>query len=411
MANIRVDPAITYACATQMGDLSKKLNSFAGDVDRVRSSLRYKITGQEQIEARLREVAEQIRKEENRVRAMKSGVEQILSAYQQTEQKNRGTLIADSPKIVETADQMDKAMIMDYVKHFDFHDSKDILDLIARFGLSITSPLGRLLYQVYIDMQKSNSVAAYSNVIRDESTRDTVRENYHYGYRMMEAYNNADGKAKQVLDKYNDGIKITEARCSDGNYYSSGDDSFHLNMQNSLDDPRTAEKIFYHEYGHYVVDQNQWVYYDESGAHESESFSRFHQTLEREANAYIQDAENRARTELRTQYGSRLTEAQLESLVHKKTVEIMRSDTGNSPASKTNGISDILGSVSGSQYSLGYGHKASYWTDNWTRVGNEGFAQFFSADVNHNTVEIEFMKKHFPDAYREYQSLLDEAVG
>lgn len=118
MAKIYIEPTKAKQSVTNEEKLSKLLEGLSQDVDNIRGNLRYKISGKEQISARLAEVVQQIRKESNSVKALSSGLEQIISQYVQTEDANRDRLAADKASSVqesggETGTQQEEDSVWD----------------------------------------------------------------------------------------------------------------------------------------------------------------------------------------------------------------------------------------------------------------------------------------------------------
>ena len=410
------------SCCARITEILRDMDQFAEDIDSFNSALKFQVSNREQISKRLLRASERINKEKTGIKALEKGLNTILSEYIRTEMivaQMAGTK-SDLPQRGQGKSEQSLsdsfADVLGVIPEEEINRifSPSIAGLISGFALTGFIPImPEAWVREIVSKIQDILFECYVNDFQDEDTRKLIEENREYGEHMKKAYDEADGKAKEILKKYNKDLKIADMKNGNGNFYRRSDGAFHLDAEGGLQDPRTAEKVFYHEYGHYIVHKNNWIYYDEKGyPHESISFQRFHQALDRNAKAYIADAEKRAMQELKAKYGEKLTEQQLKSMVSKKAREIMKKDLGNSPAYKINGISDILHAASGRKYDLGYGHfKENYWESNWTKQGNEGFAQFFTADVNHNGVEIEFMKKYFPDAYKEYQNLLDEALG
>ena len=92
MAKIIIQQAGARRASDQEYSLVRDLNRIAQEVDSVRSGLRYKIAGREQIAARLREAAGQVRLESQRMGNMKSSLDQIIQLYEKTETANRDSL-------------------------------------------------------------------------------------------------------------------------------------------------------------------------------------------------------------------------------------------------------------------------------------------------------------------------------
>ena len=62
MAKIQIEPVRAKSALNLEDALEQALRSMSNEVDGVRSGLRYKISGQEQIAARLKDVVEQLAK-------------------------------------------------------------------------------------------------------------------------------------------------------------------------------------------------------------------------------------------------------------------------------------------------------------------------------------------------------------
>lgn len=75
-----------------------------------------------------------------------------------------------------------------------------------------------------------------------------------------------------------------------------------------------------------------------------------------------------------------------------------------------NGISDIIDGVSNGKYQPSYGHGDGYWEENSSRLANEAFAQFFSAQMTGDTQEVEKMKELMPETYEIYCKMIQEAA-
>lgn len=89
MARILIEPAKARIVLGSEESLESSLRAFSQDVDSVRRGLRYKIAGEEQISARLKEAAAQLTKEAASARAMHNGLDQVIQRYEQTENGNR----------------------------------------------------------------------------------------------------------------------------------------------------------------------------------------------------------------------------------------------------------------------------------------------------------------------------------
>ena len=110
-----------------------------------------------------------------------------------------------------------------------------------------------------------------------------------------------------------------------------------------------------------------------------------------------------------------LTGVNLSNFIKNKTTVNIKEDINgfkNEFFDINNGLSDIIDGVSNNKYQPSYGHGyesdgiTSYWEYDPTRVPNEAFAQFFSAQMTGDTVEIEKMKEIMPNTYAIYMEMV-----
>lgn len=99
MANIKIEPSKARATLDRQQTLERDLRALAQDVENVRSGLRYKISGQEAINARLREAMNQISRESESSKALRLGLEQIINRYTQTEKGNFERIQAEKTSV------------------------------------------------------------------------------------------------------------------------------------------------------------------------------------------------------------------------------------------------------------------------------------------------------------------------
>lgn len=92
MAGINIKPSSAKSALVLLDALDKSVRSLSGDVDSVRSSLSFKVSGSDRISSRLREVSGQLVTEADRVRALRTGLSQVISSYETTERANRDKL-------------------------------------------------------------------------------------------------------------------------------------------------------------------------------------------------------------------------------------------------------------------------------------------------------------------------------
>ena len=99
MAKIWIEPSKAKSVLNLEDSLKKALNSMSNEVDGIRGGLRYKISGQEQIAARLKDVVAQLAKEAEATGAMRTGLEQIVARYERAENSNRENAVADKTSV------------------------------------------------------------------------------------------------------------------------------------------------------------------------------------------------------------------------------------------------------------------------------------------------------------------------
>lgn len=120
MANISVDINKSRNNLLDEDKLAQMLNGLYSDVESVRVSLRYKITAQEMIAQRLRSVAEQIKHEQDAVKALRSGLEMTAGRYMEAEEANLSRIVADIVDFEEAGSSMGPKeswlpVLMDYL--------------------------------------------------------------------------------------------------------------------------------------------------------------------------------------------------------------------------------------------------------------------------------------------------------
>ena len=132
-------------------------------------------------------------------------------------------------------------------------------------------------------------------------------------------YDNASGKAKEVYDKFKKDVKIEEIpdpvdpkKKKPVSHYSPGTNTLYINMED-MEDDRGPASVYYHEYGHYVVDRMGWI---KSDGTLSPEFQRFQDAVSRDVQAYIDGIESRKRAQYQSMGYSG---AELERMVEQAT--------------------------------------------------------------------------------------------
>lgn len=243
--------------------------------------------------------------------------------------------------------------------------------------------------------------------------QDTHQE---YTDKVESMYDNASGRAKDVYDKYKKDVKIEEIPDPTDpdeekpvSHYSRGSNTLYINMED-MDDSRGPASVYYHEYGHYVVDRNGWI---KSDGTLSPEFKRYEQAVQRDVKAFVDEIENRKRAEYQSMgYSGKA----LEKMVTDGTSQELRQILGGKNYHTLDGVSDMIDAQTNSKYQITYRHPIdkngqTYWEKDSSRQANEAFAEMFSADFcSDDQGEIDFIKNNFPNAYREYQNLLESAA-
>lgn len=103
MAKIYIEPAKAKLTLSQQQALERTLQVLSQDVGSIRSGLDYRISGREAIDARLRDAIKQIDKETDSTKSLRTGLEQIVARYEQTENGNIGRVEAEKTSIQSAA--------------------------------------------------------------------------------------------------------------------------------------------------------------------------------------------------------------------------------------------------------------------------------------------------------------------
>lgn len=99
MARITIEPTNAKAVLSREDSLEKLLKSLEREVGGVQRGLRRKISGQEQISARLNDVRDQLAWEAGATRSLRDGLDQIVAWYEKTENGNRDKLAAKKSNV------------------------------------------------------------------------------------------------------------------------------------------------------------------------------------------------------------------------------------------------------------------------------------------------------------------------
>ncbi|MCQ2499342.1 MAG: hypothetical protein MJ133_10215 [Lachnospiraceae bacterium] len=324
---------------------------------------------------RLELEAKSIDEEARNVYKMKESLEDVLRAYMIKE----ALITGDVSSLI--------AVFGDKVYDWITDKSKEFKDLLERW--------------------KKNSEKTRDNVlnrIRDDETRNGFSDEYKD--KLQQLYDDVPKEyldARDLYDKHIENLKVAEFD-AEKSYQINGE--IHVNQEEDLDNPRGAGTTYYHEYGHYIVNNEGWV----KGHSATGQFKEFEDSLRREVGNYISAYENQYREEgIARGYSG----ARLESYIENNTRSAITLDL-NGPNNENlhvnDGLSDIIGGVSNNKYVASYGHANGYWDANPSRVPNEAFAEIFSAQMTGDTIELARMKEIFPDTYKIYCDMISSAT-
>lgn len=253
------------------------------------------------------------------------------------------------------------------------------------------------------------------NRIDDDKTREDFPEDYKDV--LYELYDDVPleyNDARLLYDKYAEDVVVETFNSVDDKgdsapYHLNG--KLYLNSTADLNNPRGDGTTYYHEFGHFIVYKEGWIV----DGKEQGKFAEFEESLREEVTAYICAIEQKYEEEgLALGYtGEDLNDYILDNTENEICEDI--NGASNEYFHVNNGLSDIIDGVSNNKYQASYGHGyeddgiTSYWEYDSTRVPNEAFAQFFSAQMTGDTVEIEKMKEIMPKTYEIYMQMIEEA--
>lgn len=128
MAKISIAPKQANQVINAEADLAKKLKSMSSEINSIKGALRFKISCQQQIKARLNEAEAQITKESDSISALHRGLEQAVARYNQAENRNTGLLRASPTKITDTSGSNKITQLLKKLR-------EKILDILRSLGL------------------------------------------------------------------------------------------------------------------------------------------------------------------------------------------------------------------------------------------------------------------------------------
>lgn len=222
MAKIMIEPGKAKNVVGLEASLEDALRNFSRDVESVQRRLRQKISGEEQISARLREAAGQLDREANATRAFRSGLEQIIQRYEQSENGNRDlTSSAERTAVQENAGSGGSASgdglsdlhdLAKWMKTYPLPSALDLIGPIIRPGI----PFFPVLPGIFGKIWGNDGVSPPENVkYKSKFDYDIKKDNKDKGifekkyYKDLETgkiiqVDENDPKAKEAFDEHNE---------------------------------------------------------------------------------------------------------------------------------------------------------------------------------------------------------------
>lgn len=381
-------------------DMKKQLARCEEELRQINRALDWQIKRKEQVSRRILNAADWLERQTGTAMVMSNSLEQVIALYQAAEQRIIGQAGGETAGTESLSEEA-----KNYLESVDW-DHVDWGSLMKNLAMLMTGRWDLLLidkaisYYQKLQEEKKAEIAKWTETIKDEKTREFLTNDPKYTDKLRKTYENANGSAKELYDKYKDDIKIASME-ADSSYHLKGE--LYLDRDGGMKDPRGASSVFYHESGHWIVDAEGWV----SGGTMTQEFQAFDQAVKEDVGNFISGIE----AEQRALYEGKFSGAQLEAKVRSATIAQLKDMLGGKNTHVLNGVSDMIDAQSNGAYNITYGHADGYWDANPTRQANEAFAEMFSADFCNDTVETEFMKTHFPNAYREYENLKQLALS
>jgi DNA-binding ferritin-like protein (Dps family) len=374
-SDIRVDLIKLNKCCSELVIIEKTLADKREEVENNRLNFTVSGKGAAAIKQQLGESSDNLKQLVKSVHEIKEGLEEIIRLYGFTESK-----IAKD------------ASILKYIGDYISDVCSDLLDDCKE------------AFDDWLDAYKKRQENIISR-IRDKETREGFSDEYQE--LLQQIYFDVPTEyedARRLYDKYSRDLVVVDFD-ENSPFHSGGE--LHISTEKDLNNPRGNGTTFYHEYGHFIVYNEGWV----DGSECKGDFKEFEDSLRREINAYCNGYEEYYRNEgISKGYSG----ARLDKYIENETKNAIKLDINGSENEYyhvNNGLSDIIDGVSNDKYQPSYGHPDGYWEENPSRVANEAFAQFFSAQMTGDTAEIEKMKELMPETYEIYTEMIKKAAS
>lgn len=364
----------------ELHHIENRIDLYQDEAEGVRNGLLASGKGVSALKQELKNITTDLKQIERTAHQIKEGLEDIIRLYGITESS-----------IIKNTDIF--KYLKDYTADFFF-------DIVEEFKNKYED-----FHDNYKDRQESIVLRIY-----DKNTREGFREEYREALQRIYDEVPAEYIAARVLyDKHAKELIVSDFNTVDGNgkgaaYTSRG--KLYINTDNDLNNKRGDGTTFYHEYGHYIVYKEEWI----RGGDCTGTFKEFEDSLRKEITQYCNDYEESFR---KSGADQGYTGAQLEKYIEIQTSQAIKKDVNGSSNEYyhiNNGISDIIDGVTNGKYQPSYGHGDGYWEKDQSKVANEAFAQFFSAQMTGDMVEIEKMKEIMPQTYDVYMEMIKDAA-
>lgn len=400
MANIKIEPSKARATLDRQQTLERDLRTLSQDVENVRSGLRYKISGQEAINARLREAVGQISKEFESAKVLRLGLEQIINRYKQTEKGNFDLIRAEKTSVQSSGNggtqsrgeellNVPKGEMDKYIQQFEKDNPK----------------LARELNEL-LSSGKNNKLDG-----------DDIRNIKYLAY-------NAEEPFRTIFLKSVSKYSIGDGNLNGGAYYRPWAHTVNYTYSGSFEnDPRGGYTTFFHECGHAIDDlsnASKWlgadtenfkiystemgkkvtlreaieydVYYNEKNPHSMTSIAN--EIKERKISGTGSHGDvNKVIDAFKSGNTSKLSNEDL--LLYRSVKNQHIRTTGRDE--KYEAVTDVYGGMSHNELrNNGYGHDEKYW-DRKTNAASELWAEYFSYAMSGNTESMENLMEYFPE--------------
>lgn len=376
--SLYINLANVKECLFEFNQIERRLKDCYIKITDVRNDLQVMGEGTHDIKFVLDKQINAVKKEADSIHEMKEVLEDIVRVY----------ILFEAMATNNVVDIV--SLFFDKMYDFIFDREKNVEDIL------------RKLSEIY------NKQDIFWR-IKDEDTRNGFSEQYRNI--LQQIYDDVPSEysdARKLYDKYSSEVVVIDFNSTDQNgkptaYHSNGE--LHINTNEDINNMRGAGTTYYHEYGHFIVEQEGWV----AGNVTKEEFKEFERSLRDEISAYINTYEEKYRQE---GIDKKISGTKLERYIEDKTRKAISEDIcgkNNEYCHINNGISDIIDGVSNDKYQPGYGHSDGYWKANQSRVPNEAFAQIFSAQMTGDEIELEKMKKIMPETYKLYCEMIKNA--